>query len=453
MKIFNFNITRKKDTPETSSVDLFKFAMPEIPVIREVQGKDWVLYGENNLYPLKLSVLPNQSAIHNSIVGGKAKMMAGKGLLINGTQTKEQSKDALLKLDRKTQLDYAHFLSNPNGSQDMQEIIDAVSLDWQTYGAYAIEVVWSMDFTRIATVKYVEVKNLRMGKMCDGKINEYWYSRNWALTNKDGYRPNKIAAFDPDNKQEYNQIIYVKNGTLEYYGEPFYKGSLTWIDIDAKMANFHNSNIENGFAPSMALKFYQKPASPEEQSKVISDIKKAYSGGQNAGKAMIFFSDGKDLAPDMEPINVSNLDKQYIALSELAVQNILTGAQVTSPALFGIAVPGSLSNGTELETAYKIFNNSVIAPDRLKVEKTLNRILAINKIPVTVTIEAFNPLDDIQVIQSANDMVLASLNTLSPLVATKVLESMSEDEIRALASLPPKVQEAPDATQPITPIA
>lgn len=385
-------LNKMAKSTEMSIIDIFKFASPEIPIIKEVKGKDWIFYGMDNLYPTKLKFLLNQSAIHNAIVLGRSTMMAGKGFLVNGAKTKEESDIVISQLDANTQKLYTEFLNNNNNDLDIQEIITKISYDYQVYGEMALEIVWSMDFSRIATIKYVNAANIRSGYLCNDKVEHYWYSRNWAFANKDGYKPVKIAAFDEKNKEDYNQLIFIKSGNEEYYGEPFYKGSLAWIETDAAMANFHLSNIQNGFSPSMTLKFYQKPASPEEQSKIVNAIKKQYSGTGNAGKAMIFFSDGKDLAPDVAPIDISNLDKQYLALSELAVQNILTGAQVTTPMLFGISTPGSLGANTELETGYNIFNNSVIAPDRIKLEKLFNKILKINKIPVTITIEAFNPL-------------------------------------------------------------
>lgn len=390
MNLFNFK--KEKEKPEMALVDLFKFAMPEIPLISESRNKEYVNYGADNLYPEKLSSLLNQSAIHNSIVLGKAAMMAGKGFFINGAKTPEENKLKYDALPVNTKIAYDNFLNNQHDELDIQEIVQFCSLDYQTYGSYAIEIIWNTDFTQIVRLKYVEVKNIRSGKLINNKITEYFYSRDWSQAQNKAYKPVSIPAFDIDDKEHYNQLIYVKNGTLQYYGEPFYKGSLTWINIDAKMANFHLSNIENGFAPSMSIKFYQKPDSPEKQAHIVSQIKKQYSGGSNAGKALIFFSDGKDLAPDVEAINVSNLDKQYLALSELATQNILTGAAVTSPLLFGIAVPGSLGGNTELDISYKIFNNSVITPDRIKIEKVINKILKINKIDVTITIEQFNPL-------------------------------------------------------------
>lgn len=445
MKIFNFEISRKKEVKkEQTSVDHVQFALPALPVIREMSGKPWVYYGDDNLYPQHLKRIINQSPTQGAIIKGKAGMMCGDGLLINGTKTMQESKALLSTLPLNIQDAYSLFLKNPFNKYSTENLMLNLCIDFQTYGAYALEVVWSMDFTRIVTLKYVEVANIRSGILHNDEVKEYYYSRDWFYYTKSGFEPFAIPAFkqytpeeirDEKISKSYNQLIYVKNGTLEYYGDPHFSEGISWVEIEGKLANFHLSNITNGFAPSMALKFYQKPGSPEEQKTIVNGIKKQYAGTGNAGRAMIFFSDGKDNAPDISDIPVSNLDKQYTSVNDLTIQSILTANQVTSPLLFGISTPGSLGGNTELATAYQIFNTSVIEPDRKRIENTFNEILSINGTGIEIEILPFNPLVDDTV--NSGNVVITALNSLSPVVATKVLENMTQDEIRNLIGLPP----------------
>ena len=441
---FSFN---RKELKEATTVDHVSFAVPELPVIREVRGKDYVFFGLDNLYPQHMKMVVGQSPTQGAIIKGKAGMMAGDGFLVNGTKTEVESKEFIDKLDPKVKQAYLDFLANKNGSATAEEINTKLADDFQFLGAMALEVVWSMDFTKIVTLKYVDVTSIRTGKMHNGKVCEYWYSRDWFYPTKEGFVPQRIAAFDVKNKTDYNQLIYIKKGNLEYYGQPAYSEGISWVEIEGKLANFHLSNITNGFAPSMALKFYTKPGSPEEQSMIINGIKKQYAGTGNAGRAMVFFSDGKDLAPDISDIPVSNLDKQYATVSSLAVQSILTANQITSPLLFGISTPGQLGGNSELATAYQILNNSVIAPDRKRLENLWNMLFGINGFGITISILPFNPLVDTSVVDNGSSTVNL-LNGLSPLVATKVLEAMSSDEIRDLIGLKPIVPPTPTTDTP-----
>ena len=446
---FKISFKKQEEPKGLPSFDHVSFAVPEIPIIREVRGKEYVFFGLDNLYPQHMKMIVGQSPTQGAIIKGKSGMMAGDGFLVNGTKTEVESKEFIDKLDPKVKQAYLDFLANKNGTATLEEINAKLSYDYQFLGAMALEVVWSMDFTKIVTLKYVDITTVRTGKMHNGKVCEYWYSRDWMYYTKEGFMPQCIAAFDIKNKKDYNQLIYIKGGNLEYYGQPAYSEGISWVEIEGKLANFHLSNITNGFAPSMALKFYTKPGSPEEQSMIINGIKKQYSGTGNAGRAMVFFSDGKDLAPDISDIPVSNLDKQYTAVGAVTVQSILTANQITSPLLFGISTPGQLGGNSELATAYQILNNSVIAPDRKRLENLWNMLFAINGLGITISILPFNPLIDTSVVDNGSSTVNL-LNGLSPLVATKVLEAMSPDEIRDLIGLKPIILPAvvtdPNAT-------
>lgn len=449
MKFFKYEITNpfKKEAPkQMTSVANVQFALPELPIIREVRGKEWIYYGEDNLYPQHLKRIVSLSPTQGAIIKGKAGMMSGDGLLINDSIDKATSKQTLEAMPIEVQNAYSMFLNNENGNEDLESIITNLCRDYETFGAFSLEVVWSLDWTKIVTLKYVDVSNIRSGKYVNGKIRQYWYSRDWFYWNKEGFIPQPIAAFDVDNRESYNQLIYVKNGNLEYYGEPAYSESIASVQAEGLESEFMLSNLTNGFSPSMALKFYQKPGSPEEQKTIIEGIKKQYAGVGNTGRAMVFFSDGKDNAPDIDAVPVSDLDKQFSTTDETVVQKILTGNQVTSPLLFGISTPGQLGGNTELAVAYQIFNRAVMEPDRKKLEKVLNKILAINQIPIVVNIQPFNPLVDNTVVPDGGNAIASALNTLSPLVATKVLESMSEDEIRDIIGLKPNPVIPPTTT-------
>lgn len=439
--IIKFRNPFAKEKPsalDVHSVDGFGITRPEIPVEVEKKNEDWVWLGDKNQYRTFLNEILNTSAIHNAIVKGKAEMMAGSGFLLNGATDKAASQKIYDSLDAETKKWFDLFFENPN-DKPLKEVFSFASKTYQKNGDMAFEVIWSADFSRIATVKWVNTDNLCPGKMVNGKVMKYWYCRDWSKYKNAEFKPKEIPVFDPkepekDNKVT-NQIYFIKSGTLEYYGEPSYKGGISWIKIDSQMGLFHLANIEHGFSPSLMMKFYKKPGSPEEKQIILENITRQWGGAKNAGKGLVFFSDGKDLSPDVEPVNVSGLDKQYLVLSDLSIQQILSAHGVTSPLLFGVSVPGKLGGSTELDVAYRIFDNSVIEPDRNKLEGFINEMLKVNKVNVTVEIAPFNPLE--QQIVSNDNSTINALNSLSPLVANKVLESMSPEEIRALVGLSP----------------
>lgn len=379
MKLFGFNISKSKPEPApvapqpSNNIDVESFAFYQansfLPPVSTYHytNNNYVKWGTDNLFPLQLVDLYNSSPIHSSIILQKSKMVVGEGLQFNDSLLNVQQKDALNR-----------FLIAADGEKDLESILQELSFDFQLFGAIALEVMWNMDFTKIIKLNRIPVMNIRLGKENDrGCSEEYYYSKDWSRGNKYTI----IPAFNILNKTSQNQLIYIKNPSVDgrYYGVPTYSSGLNWVAADAAISKFHLSNINQGFAPSIAIKLYGKTESQEQKDDIVSRIKKDYSGANNAGKAMIFFSDNKDSAPDVESVSTSDLDKQFTVIADQIVDQIVRSHRGVSPTLWSVTKYNQLggSNG-EFEMAYKTFQKTVVEPDRKILEKLINRVLMIN---------------------------------------------------------------------------
>jgi hypothetical protein len=104
----------------------------------------------------------------------------------------------------------------------------------------------------------------------------------------------------------------------------------------------------------------------------------------------------------------------------------------------GIRTTGSLGNGSDIKQAYIIFEKNVVMPLRDMVSDIFNELLFIAKIDADFTINNYQIINEAIVeLEGDTSKTNDALNTLNPAVAAKVLENMSKNEIRALASLPP----------------
>jgi hypothetical protein len=117
-------------------------------------------------------------------------------------------------------------------------------------------------------------------------------------------------------------------------------------------------------------------------------LKRSFGGVKNSGSVMTVFSDGKELSPDITPIEVQNVDKQFTVIADQVTQKILTGERATTPELFGLSIPGQLGSG-DFETKVKCFSRFVIKPDTIKFEEMINDILRLNGFDVNVKITPF----------------------------------------------------------------
>ena len=66
-----------------SNVLTLKFENHKVPEFKEVKGKEWVYFGEDNQYTDYLTELFLRSAKHNAIINAKVNYIYGGGLTIN----------------------------------------------------------------------------------------------------------------------------------------------------------------------------------------------------------------------------------------------------------------------------------------------------------------------------------------------------------------------------------
>lgn len=398
MNLFGFEFGRKNkpvedvkiklndNRPVLNPVEAFNFAIQNEyipPTSSYVESNGYIKWGYNNLFPLQLVDLYNSSPIHSSITLQKSLMVIGEGLSYNPALVSGLTDEAKAELQR--------FDSFADGCEkSLQQVATELSLDYQIFGAFAIEIVWNSNFTKIIKISRLPVVNIRLGAEDDkGKVQKYYYNKDWTRQSK--YGTTVIPAFNILDRTSQTQVLYVKNPSLDgrYYGTPAYASALNWIAADAGISKFHLSNITNGMSPSLLIKFYEQPPSPEQRDEIVRSIKREYTSQSNAGKAMIMFSDGKDLAPDVEPVQVNNIDKQFTVIADQIVEQIVRAHRGVSGILFGVQSMARITAVNEYADAFRIFQKTVISYDRKVIENTLNRILKINGLNVGLHFEPF----------------------------------------------------------------
>ena len=316
----------------------------------------YISYGEDNLFPDYLISLMNQSAKHNAILKRKAMLIGGNGFDMNGLDGIANS-----------------FLLNPYNDMDLNDIVFRTSYDLELFGAFALEIIYSKDRSKIAEINYIPVNKVRLSE--DNK--SVFYSNDW--TNLRKFAPIKYPVFNPKNPVA-SQILYVKEYRpgVEYYGQPEYLSCTNWIELEYEISLFHLNQVKNGFAPSMVINFTNGVPSDDEMSDVIRQLQNDFEGARNAGKVMFLFSDGVDRAAQITPIQLTDTDERFIELNKEITQGILTGHSVTNPGLFGISTPGELGQKTVILESLEIFQAFYISPKQQLLERVFNRLLKFN---------------------------------------------------------------------------
>ena len=357
------------------------------PHVVEERGKDWISYGTenwNNLYPQFLIDLYYNSSTQSAIINATAEMIAAENLVIEDEE--DRNLDARVKLQ--------NFMNRANSNESLHEVIKKIAFDFKLQGAFALNIVWSKDRTQIAEIYHIPVEKIRAEKPNKlGRVEAYYVSADWRNTRMN--KPYRVDAFNTNDRTSANQILYsgLYSPNMNVYHTPDYVASNNWAMIDQKVAEFHLSNISNGFAGSYFISFANGVPTAEERYQIEQSLKEKFTGEKSAGRFVLTFSDDRTRTPEIVPISMSDADKQYIALQELLVQNILTGHRVTSPMLMGIKNDTGLgSNVDELNAASNFYLNTVVKPFQDHIVKVLRKIFIVNNMDMPVNFVQLKPI-------------------------------------------------------------
>jgi len=402
------------------------FYVASVPQFSEVFSKyPWVYYGDNNLLPQYLMTQYDNCAIHKSICLSKQNQICGEKI------TSADNPMATVNL--------------VNGKETMLDIFRKCALDLLLFGGYAINVIWSRDRKTIAELYHVDFSRLRCGKITkeDEDIEKYYFSADWSNLKK--YPPKEYQTFN-QNKGDASQIFYYKqySPNLTYYPTPQYSGALNAIEISVEIQNFHKNNLRKGMSPTLWISMLGGIPSEEEQKIIARSLEESYAGTDNAGSAIISFNESKEEAPQITQIATSGNDQYYSTVYEDIIRSILSGHRISSGELYGIPSQNGLGSKDDIVNHSEYQRKMDIIPLQNQLLPTFNMLMSMKyDKPTTFDIKPlalFETGDIYQAPDTYTQKVLDNLNSLDPLVAGKVLESMTPNEIRSLAYLNPVVE-------------
>jgi hypothetical protein len=348
--------------------------------------------------------------------------------------------------------------------ESLNELTKKLVTDLSIFGGYYLQVIWTKGTGEIAELYHVDYYKVRTNL----DNSEFYVSDNWIKNDNVNPRPDfeTYPAFDPNNTTG-TQILYFKEyrAGANTYSLPDYRGAISYIELDISIGEYHLNTINNGMFSSKLINLNGGKVSQEEEDRIERQFKDKFSGSKNAGKFMLAFNDSKENEPSIVDLSGTELDKHFDLLNKTVQQEIFTGHKVTSPMLFGVKTEGQLGGRAELREASELFQNTYVNAKQQSLEEVVNYLLKFNDIVAELEIKKTEPIafqfseqiistnmtqDEIREklglapiekkeSQGAQD-IINSLNSLSPLIATKVVESMDVNELRGLIGLPIKTE-------------
>jgi len=361
-----------KNKSDLSIVNLSTYTSP---VVKEVRGKDFIEYGEDNNYFQYLIDRYNGSPTNNAIINGVSEMIYGKGLDATNSNKKPN--------------EYAQMKSLFNN-----DCVRKLCYDLKLMGQCAVQVIYSKNRAKIVQLEHMPIETLRAEKCNEkGEIEGYYYFNDWAKY-KRGNELKRIPAFG--TSKEGLEILYIKpyRAGFKYYSPVDYQGGTQYAELEEEISNFHLNNILNGLAPSMLINFNNGTPDPEQREMIERRIYEKFSGSSNAGKFILAFNDNPETAASIEPVQLSDAHQQYEFLSNESSKKIMVSHRIVSPMLFGIKDDTGLGNNAdELKTASILFDNLVIKSFQGLLIDAFDRILAYNDISLHLYFKTLQPLE------------------------------------------------------------
>lgn len=325
------------------------------PALDRLGGqREWVNYGDDNLLPQKMLDLNRLSVTHAAAIKKKTRYTAGSSL-VYGT---EALKD---------------FCEAQDGGNGMSDLFKKITLDYWTYGGFALQVIWKKYQHEVHGFHYMDFAKLRRG--FTGSPNEdreypqvVWYSNDWSRASRGAnkyYRPVCYPYFDPNEHCDGVSILYHIGDTQgsDWYPLPSWFPAFIPASGEIELHNYMYWSVNRGFTPSGILRIPQRMAPANVDA--LKDQVKSMSGTKNAGKILVAMADsmtqtGSDTPVEWIPFTNNPADRDVSGYLDIWKQSIVTAHELPSPAVAGISVSTGLqSDAALLEIAMEKFEDSL----------------------------------------------------------------------------------------------
>ena len=386
-------------------------SLPYINGRYQVAG--YIPFGQDNLFPEMLNQVYFTSPLHGAIVDFKVNATIGAGYDLKVQTLTADEKLALYTWEKKMKL-----------SKSVREVTKHLVLHNRVYFKLYFD-----EKHQVKRIENVSPEKVRINRAKDC----YFLCDDWA--SRIDVIP--VTKYHPLNSDKCQLYAYeIKAIGQDYYPLPTYSSALNFAFLSGELSYFAKSNIQNSIFPAFAMMFPKRPQS-EEEKKVLRDTIDRMKGAQNAGKGVAFFANSADQLPKIESIPTNQNDKLFQEASGLNTEQICF-AHTIDPILMGVRTTGALGGGADIKQAYVIFEKNVVIPLREMVEEVFAELLSISKLKADFVIKNFQIINETIVeVEGDASKTQDALNAMSPLVATKVLNTMTTNEVRALASLAP----------------
>jgi hypothetical protein len=321
-------------------------------------GREYVEWGDGNQYPEYLQALYDNVPTLQSIIEGCVDYVAG---------------DAVSILPLNDSLEDGKM--NVKGDS-IEEQVRSVGGDLFLTGGFALQVIRNAT-GGVAEVHYIDMRFLRCNKEC----NVFYYSENWSKGGRrnvvvyPAFMPNLDwnALSDEERNRHASSILYVKRSNKKTYPVPCYAAAVKACEIERCVDDFHLNAINNGFTGSYIINFNNGVPEDAIKEEIEDSFNEKFSGHENAGRIGFSWNPNKESATTIEKVEVEDFGEKYKSLESNSRQKIFTAFRA-NPNLFGIPTESLGFSQEEYESAFRLFNRTMIRPAQKLIADAYDKI-------------------------------------------------------------------------------
>jgi len=364
--------------------------------------------------------------------------------------------------------------------ESLLDVAYKCALEFITYGNAYFGMARTEDGVYGYNIPFVKgrVSEKKPGDVGYVGINEDWKIKSF--TDGTVERLPLWPAWEKDEDGIERTVIHLKDYApgFDYYGLPEWISALLYAELEYRISKFNSSKFDNGFMPSGLLQMFGA-VSPEEAKDIVNEVHKQFTGtGKNSGLLVQVLSDETYKAV-FTPFEKTN-EGEFLQLSQISAQAIVSAHRWTM-SLAGFATAGQLGTNEQIRMEFEIAQNSVIKPiQEMILSAVVNRYVdEVAKINLDVAniylgfanstpVSFLGAIDVNQVLTNDEKRELAGYGAVevdeltddmkikrdtiagfSPLLANKMLDQLSRDDIRALLGYEPDGLERTEGAEPI----
>ena len=398
-----------------------------LPFIQSQVHKAGVIYfGSDNLFPSVLNQMYYTSPIHGAVIDFTVMAVVGGGFTVDGLK------------DGKDKVAFGVW----SRMNKVERNLETIARDYKLHARVHFLLKYS-DSGKFLRMERIEPASIRY--RFDGN---YEFSSDWST----GKNRQVIEAFHHAKIGKFNEMLYTfgeVGAGQDVYPIPTYSSALNWCYLDGEQSYFHKSNLQNSIFPSLIIRRPKRFGSKKEQED-FKDGLTQNKGAKSAGKVFVLTGDGIENTPEVVVPGAQSNDRLFEGTSKELKDNICFAHKI-NPAIMGVKVAGSLGNAQELEMSYAIFEKNVVFPMRKQLENMFNELLQIAGVDGIFNITGFKIIGE-EIVGGEESKINKTgelLNAMSPLLANKVLDNLTINEIRRIAGL----VDVPDGDQLANPSA